>query len=366
MRVLHVITDTNIGGAGRYLMNLLTQFASMDIEASVVCPEGELAKRLDGLGIARMTTSGKDVSFSLPLTFEFMRLFRKAKPDLVHTHSSLSARIAAKFLGIPVVYTKHGLDGAVSPLGILINNLVSKVLSDGIIAVSSSVEKGLVQSGVDPSRIACILNGIDLEQFLVKETRKADDFGKSGKVVVGTAARLHPVKALDILVDAAKIVLDSLPNVRFVIGGTGPMEGTLKKKIEDMGLEPYVKMVGFVEDVPGFLHGLDVFVLCSDSEGLGLAALEAMAAGLPVVATAVGGVPEAVKDRETGLLVPPQNRNLLARAIMSLVIQPETAVRMGVLGRRRVEQLFDAKVMAKKTLDLYRRVLESRRFFAKA
>ncbi len=364
MKVLHVITDTNIGGAGRYLLNLLTQPAFAGISASVVCPDGELAKRLDALGINRIGTSGRDVSFSWPLTLELLGLIRKAKPDLVHTHSSLSARIAAKVLGIPVVYTKHGLDRVLSPSGTLINNLVSKTLSDVIIAVSSGVQRELVQSGVDPSRVVCILNGIDTDQFRPREKRYRPASGHGGQIFIGTAARLHPVKALDVLIDAAKIVLDSLPDARFVIGGTGPMEEILKKKIEDMGLEPYVNMAGFIEDIPGFLSQLDIFVLCSDSEGLGLAALEAMATGLPVVATAVGGVPEAVKDQETGILVPPQDRQLLARAIVTLATDPDLAVGMGRLGRKRVEDFFDAKAMAQKTVDLYRRLLERRGVFA--
>ena len=109
MRVLHIITDTNIGGAGRYLLNLLVQPAFDDIDVVVACPDGDLAQRIDNAGLKRINISGKDISFSVPLTFELMKVMRQITPALVHTHSSLSGRIAARVLRIPVVYTKHNL-----------------------------------------------------------------------------------------------------------------------------------------------------------------------------------------------------------------------------------------------------------------
>ena len=237
--------------------------------------------------------------------------------------------------------------------------MASRILSDKIIAISDCVRQDLIESGVDPSRVVCILNGIEISQFGAGNVPKGGGVsagvnGSEGQVMVGTVARLHPVKALDVFVEAARITLASFPNARFIIGGTGPMEDALRAKIRDLKLEPYVKMAGFVEDVPEFLAGLDIFVLSSDAEGLGLVVLEAMAQGLPVVATAVGGVPEAVKDEETGFLVPPRNARLLAQSIARLAIDPDMAARMGAAGRKRAEELFDAKLMAQKTVQVYR------------
>ncbi len=231
--------------------------------------------------------------------------------------------------------------------------MASRILSDKIIAISDCVRQDLIESGVDPSRVVCILNGIEISQFRAGNVPKgcgvsAGVNGSEGQVLVGTVARLHPVKALDVFIEAARITLASFPNARFIIGGTGPMEDALRAKIRDLKLEPYVKMAGFVEDVPEFLSGLDIFVLSSDAEGLGLVVLEAMAQGLPVVATAVGGVPEAVKDEETGFLAPPRNARLLAQSIARLAIDPDMAARMGAAGRKRAEELFDAKLMAQK------------------
>lgn len=373
MKVLHIITDTNIGGAGRYLLNLLTQPAFSDIDVTVACPDGELGDRLDNANIGRINISGRDVSFSGPLTIELLKIMRGHKPDLVHTHSSLSGRIAAKILGIPVVYTKHGqarvpsasgqMSRPAGPVKQRMNRMASRILSDKIIAISDCVRQDLIESGVDPSRVVCILNGIEISQFGAGNVPKGGGVsagvrGSEGQVMVGTVARLHPVKALDVFVEAARITLASFPNARFIIGGTGPMEDALRAKIRDLKLEPYVKMAGFVEDVPEFLAGLDIFVLSSDAEGLGLVVLEAMAQELPVVATAVGGVPEAVKDEETGFLVPPRNARLLAQSIARLAIDPDMAARMGAAGRKRAEELFDAKLMAQKTVQVYRQTLK--------
>lgn len=375
MKVLHIITDTNIGGAGRYLLNLLSQPAFSGIEVLVACPEGELGKRFDAMGVRRIAISGRDVSYSSRLTKDLCRLIKREQPDLVHTHSSLSGRIAARLLRVPVVYTKRNLVRIPNEKGIvppkagtfrqLFNRLAASALSDRVIAVSAGVQKELVESGIKSSMVAAIPNGIDLSPYVPKWSQKEAPRVKEGAakkgMLVGTVARLHRQKALDVLLEAAKMVLSSEPSVRFVIGGTGPLEEELKTKIRELRLESYVKMAGFIGDVPGFLSNLDVYVLSSDYEGLPLAVLEAMGAGLPVVSTAVGGVPEAVVDGLNGILVPPRQPKALAQAIVRFLVDPDMGRTMGIAGRERAEELFDAKVMAEKTVNVYRRLVARKR-----
>ncbi len=360
MRVLHIITDTNIGGAGRYLVNLITQPAFDDVDVIVACPDGRLGDVLDSIGVERVSVSGKDISFSFPFTMELFRLLKRLKPDIVHTHSCLSGRLAAKSLRIPVVYTKHGeVSDLHSPVFYkkLLNRWAASLFSDKIIAVSNHVGNQLIQSGVDAKKIVVIHNGIEISKFNSKDFARVQSTRERDQVLIGTLARLDQVKRLDVLIEAARIVVNSLPEARFVLGGTGPMEQELLRKIQDLRLEPYVRMAGFVEDVPRFLSELDIFALSSDSEGLGLSVIEAMAQGLPVVATAVGGVTEVVKDNETGFLVPAGNPRAMAQCLVRLAIDPEMAAHMGRMGRKRAEELFDAKTMAQKTVEVYKKIL---------
>lgn len=368
MRVLHIITDTNIGGAGRYLLNLLAQPAFSGHEVVVACPDGALAQRMDDMGLRRIPVSGKDVSFSYKLTRELAILMREIRPDMVHTHSSLSGRLAAKTLKIPVVYTKHNLVRIPNEAGVVppkadvfrrfVNKSVASLLSDRVIAVSAGVEKELIESGIPSSMVTAIPNGIDLSPYKRRRARPKD--GQKG-ALIGTVARLHRQKALDVMFEAAKIALASEPSVRFIVGGTGPLEDSLKAKLKELRLEPYVKMTGFVSDVPGFLAQMDIYALSSDYEGLPLAVLEAMGASLPVVSTAVGGVPEAVVDGETGLLVPARQPKALAQAMVRLAVDPDLAFRMGQAARKRADDLFNAGIMAEKTVEVYSRVLSARK-----
>ncbi len=362
MKILHIITDTNIGGAGRYLVNLVTQPAFSDMDVIIACPDGDLGDALDSISVQRIPVSGRDISFSLSFTLELFKLIKSLKPDVVHTHSCLSGRLAAKSLGVPVIYTKHGevLDSSGNFVKRLGYKWASMLLSDRVIAISNHVAQQLIELGVNPAKITVIYNGIQISEFKPKNFDQTYNQKERDEITIGTLARLDPVKRLDVLIEAARIVVNSLPEARFVIGGAGPMEQALLQKIQDLKLETYVKMVGFVEDVPAFLAGLDIFALSSDSEGLGLAVIEAMAQGLPVVATAVGGVIEVVQDNVTGFLVPPGNPRDMAQCLVRLAIDPQMAAHMGRNGRKRVEELFDAKVMAQKTVEVYEEVVSAK------
>ncbi|MEW6399961.1 MAG: glycosyltransferase, partial [Bacillota bacterium] len=195
-----------------------------------------------------------------------------------------------------------------------------------------------------------IPNGIDLRPFVGVEARRERPLGYR----VGTAARLTYQKGLDILMEAAARVLAGEPRARFVIGGEGPERPRLEEMIRAHGLEGRVTLAGFVQDVPAFLAGLDIYVLSSRYEGLPLAILEAMAAALPVVAADVGGVAEAVVDGLTGLLVPPGDAAALAAAILALLRDPERVRSLGRTGRERVEAQFDAELMAARVVGVYR------------
>lgn len=381
MNVLHVITDTNVGGAGRYLLAMLKAVSEgwpgAFGEMAVACPPGMLADELRSLGVPVVSHRGRDISFSAWLTAELVALMRRLRPGLVHTHACLSARIAATLLGIPVVYTKHSLDPNDSPpesegrpkrnLKKALTGFASRILADRVIAVSGAVALSLRRSGVPAPMIVTIYNGVDIREYLPAGVGPAGT-QESRPLVVGTVARLHRDKGLDVLVEAARMVRDALcgmrfsgksREVRFVVAGDGPEKEFLAEKIDALGLGHAFKLAGHVRDVPEFLRHLDLFVLPSRTEALGLSILEAMASGLAVVATRVGGIPEVVIHGETGLLVPPESPERLCEAVLFLLSDPEVRLAMGRKGRRRAENMFDIRKTAEKTLELYREMCTS-------
>jgi len=354
-RVLHVCSDTNIGGAGQYVLTLLTQpRITQHFDVAVACPEGDLAAALRRAGVPVLLYPGADRSFSWQALRALVGLMRRWRPRIAHTHGSLAGRVAAALAGARIVYTKHGLAAAeeasvqVRRPGSLLKRMAVTLMADRIVAVSEAVKAALVAAGADPARIRVIPGGVETAAFAAVPPPVPG--------VVGALGRLEWEKGFDVLLEA----MTSLPaDVRLLLGGEGQQRAALAAQVERLGLQSRVRLTGFVSDVPAFLGQTGIFVLPSRSEGLGLVLLEAMAAGRPVVATRVGGIPEVVVDGETGLLVPPDDPSALAAAVLRLLRDPDLALRMGEAGRRRVEALFSARKMAEETAALYEELMAS-------
>lgn len=354
-RLLHICSDTNIGGVGRYVLTLLTQPRITEAyEVAVACPEGALAEALRGVGIHVVLYPGADTSFSFSALRSLVGLMRSWRPQIVHTHGSLAGRVAAALVGARIVYTKHGLAGAaersiqVRSPGAMLKRAAVRLFAHRIVAVSAAVRQMLIDQGADPERIRVIPGGIDMAQYA--------ELPPPVPGVVGALGRLEREKGFDLLLTAmAKLRGEA----RLLLGGDGQERESLAQQIAELHLEDRVTQTGFVADVPAFLGQTGLFVLPSRTEGLGLVAVEAMAAGRPVVATRTGGIPEVVADGETGLLVPPGDPAALAKAIRRLLADPERARAMGTAGRERARRLFGAEQMAEQTAAMYAELLPS-------
>jgi glycosyltransferase involved in cell wall biosynthesis len=352
-KILHICSDTNIGGAGQYVLTLLSQPRITEaFDVAVACPEGDLAAALRRAGIKVMLYPGANVSFTWQALRSLTGLMRSWRPRIAHTHGSLAGRMAAALAGARIIYTKHGLAYAEeqslqvrAPAPVLKRAAVN-LFADRIVAVSEAVRRALEASGAAPERIRVIPGGVALAPFAAVQPPAN---GMTG--VLGALGRLGREKGFDVLLAA----MSKLPpgEARLLLGGEGTQGEALARQLHDLGLEDRVTMTGFVADVPAFLSQIGLFVLPSRSEGLGLVAVEAMAAGRPVIATNVGGIPEVVVDGETGVLVPPEQPDALAAAIHRLLRDPVVAAQMGQAGRRRARELFSAERMAEKTAALY-------------
>jgi glycosyltransferase involved in cell wall biosynthesis len=219
---------------------------------------------------------------------------------------------------------------------------------DCIVAISESIRLQLQLCGIPNSKIRTIYEGMELQPRLLSRTAPSD----SQVVVVGTVAHLSREKGLNYLIEAASLIPDVQKKLRFVIVGDGKCLQELRNLAKQYGLGETFQFAGFHSDISQFMKSFDIFTLPSLSEGLSSAILEAMATSLPIVATAVGGIPELVKNGENGLLVAPGDPAALARAIQQLVENPEESRRMGERGRDRMEAQFTLERKIRETEQL--------------
>jgi glycosyltransferase involved in cell wall biosynthesis len=222
---------------------------------------------------------------------------------------------------------------------------MASYLVDCMVCVSKDSAGLSGDEGVPRRRLRTILNGVDIRRFAYLGPRPG------GPAVV--VARLSPEKDVETLLGAAALAVQEQPSFSLEIAGGGPELPRLERLSGQIGLQGHVRFLGEVRDVPSVLARASLFVLPSLTEGISLTLLEAMARGLPVVATRVGGNPEVVVDQETGFLVPTKSPQELAQAMLRLRNDPELARRMGLAGRRRVEQVFDVRRMVADYEKLY-------------
>jgi glycosyltransferase involved in cell wall biosynthesis len=285
--------------------------------------------------------------FRPALVFRLARLFHSLKADIVHTHNIrplLFAGAAARLAGVRrVVHTRHGQHHGY-PRRVLSANRLASMTADHVVCVSSDGAKLAAAEGIAPGKIRTQLNGIDPTRF-----RPAAVDG--GPVVA--VGRFSPEKDFATLVRAAALAARQEPTFRLEIAGDGACLEDLKRLIVESRLDGVVKLLGQVRDIPSLLARGSIFAQSSITEGISLTILEAMATGLPVVATRVGGNTEIVADGETGLLVPPSDPAALAAGLLALWRAPERRRVMGAAGRAHVEAVFDVRKMVAAYEELY-------------
>jgi glycosyltransferase involved in cell wall biosynthesis len=233
-------------------------------------------------------------------------------------------------------------------------------LYDTVITISEAIREVLVSQGVPPGKVRCVRSALDPEPFRRPCDREAfrEEFGLgAGDAVVGMAAQFIRRKGHDVLLDALPAILRDHPSARFLLFGRGPLRNEVAQKVRDAGLETSVRLPGFREDLPSILPCLDLLVHPARMEGLGVVLLQASASGVPVVASRVGGIPEAVAHEESGLLVPPEDPTALANAVSSLLADPGRGRAMGERGRTRIRELYSVDGMVEGNLAAYRDVL---------
>ena len=361
--MIEVSSDTNIGGAGKCLLTLLENFNYDKFDISVILPKNSLLKpRIEEMGIKVTEADGiADKSLDMSAVRELMRIFKREKPDIVHTHASMSARIAARFAGAKVVYTRHSVfpppPRISKGIGKAVNGAINNYFADKIIAVAQAAKENLTDTGVDESKIKVILNGVDGlspvsedERRIIKERFNLPDTCKAVSIV----ARLEDIKGHEYFIDAADKLLRKGCKLRFYIAGTGSYEQYLKEKVKNLNRREQIIFTGFITDVDKLMSVTDIQVNASyGTEATSLALLEGMSLGIPAVVSDFGGNPGVIRDGVNGFVVPKRNAQALADGIEKLLNDDGLYARMSENSKNIFAKTFTAEAMTRQTEDVY-------------
>ena len=370
IKVLNVISDSNIGGAGRVLLNYLQCCDRTRYDVSVALPRGSLLKApLEQLGTAVYEVDGlAERSYHRDDVKALTALIRQVDPDIVHTHGALSGRIAGRRCGKKVIYTRHSAFPVPAklryPPGRWVNKWVNEHYADRIIAVSPATAENLTDAGISPKYITTMMNGVTPVPRVPPEqiARLREQWGiREGEFVLGILARIEPYKGHAYILEAVSKLTRQGRAVRLLIAGTGSYEDELKACAERLGVTGQVSFLGFQSDVAAVLSVLDVQLNASyGTEACSMALLEGLSMGLPAVVSNYGGNPWLIDDGKDGLLFESRNSDALAAAIARLMDEPETLAAMGRAGQDTFRERFTAEIFAKNVEAVYDRVMEGK------
>ncbi|MCL2354072.1 MAG: glycosyltransferase family 4 protein [Defluviitaleaceae bacterium] len=367
-KILHIISDTNIGGAGKLLLVFLANFNREEFNVCVVVPRGaKLIPEISRLNIRVIEFDGiGDKSLALGAIKGLVKLYRSENPDIIHSHASLSARMAAKIAKKAIVHTRHSVydkQSAGTEHGYKkkfpykqIAGFLNSSLSDKIIATSPAAKINLTETGTKQGKTVMIYNAIDALEPL----GDADKMAYRHKYGIGDedfvcvmVARLEKVKGHQYVIKAAQMVQKEDPEVKFLFVGTGSQEDELKKMTELLKLENVI-FTGFLENVQEALAISDVQINASYSETTNLALLEGMSLGIPAIATDTGGNPFVINDGVNGILFDLGDYADLAKAILTLKKDEEEYKHLSQRSKEIFNERFTAPVMTRKVEDVYK------------
>jgi glycosyltransferase involved in cell wall biosynthesis len=361
MKVLHVEAGRHLYGGARQVLYIVEGLARRGVDNLLACPPGahiaEAAR-----AHARVFELPMKGDADIGLAWRLKRLIADIRPDLVHIHSRRGADLwgglGARLAGVPCVLSRR-VDNP-EPRWVVAGKYR---LYDHVITISAGIREVLLAEGLAPGRVTCVRSALDPAPYLV-------DYDKTGyrarlglapdTLLVGMVAQLIPRKGHRHLFAALREVMPRHPQLRVLVFGRGPLETELKQAIADQGLAENVHMMGFVNNLPDILGCLDLLVHPAEMEGLGVSLLQASAARVPIIASRAGGMPEAVRDGDNGVLVAPGDVPALAAAMNRLLDDAPLRTRMGEAGRALVLREFSTEVMCEGNLAVYRTVLEGR------
>lgn len=373
IHVVHVVLTLNVGGLERVVLNLAAQGIRSGQRVTIVCLEerGVLAQEAAALG-ARVESVDKRPGLQLRLAGRIRRLFRELAPDVVHSHqvgALFYAGRVARAVGVPVVvHTEHGKHYATRWRTRVLGRLAARH-ADRFFVVSKDIADEVIGCRVSPSRnVAVVANGIDVDRFAEGNGSAVRDGLKIplDAPLIGTVGRLSEVKRQDLLLRAFADLRRTMPTARLLLVGDGPLRDELTRLAVELGVAPYTHFAGYQSQPDHYLHAMNAFALTSRSEGMPLVVLEAFAAGVPVVASRVGGLPQLIEDGHTGLLFEPGNVPDLVVKLRGLLLDDALARRVAAAARDAANATYSVGAMGAAYARHYDELLSTTRAKARA
>lgn len=374
LRVVHIIGGGEFGGAEEHIIDLLKQLKNSHVDCEVICFYDSLfAQMLRDLDIPVLVLDyGR---FDMRLLFGLSKALKERNPDIIHTHgvkANFFTRLAAKKLNESIVITtvhsllKYDYAHPVSYKLASFLEMTTRSRTDYFIAVSNKIKEQLLSENRRPDQVKVIHHGIDVESFSPKEDPDARELAKTWSnngdaFIVGSVGRIHPVKGFSTFVDACAKIHKQYPNqFRFVLIGEGPEREDLEAQVNKLGLEDAFIFAGFRKDIPSCLRAFDGYVNSSLSEGLGLSVMEALATGVPVVTTNVGGIKDFARHKENSYVVDRDDSDALAEGILRLYEDRQLAENLTKQGVADMREGFSQERMGRETLDYYKQCIDEK------
>lgn len=383
IKILHIITRMDHGGSADDTVRIIKGVPPEKYESSLLCGSLEQLSETE-LRELKSSCSSFTIEPSLkrdpkPLSdlralFRLRRFILNGDYDIVHTHTSkagIIGRLAARLAGRPVtVHSTHGhvfygyFGKLKTSLFVFLEKHIATITDRVFCLTEMEIEDHLTLNIGTRGLFSCVYSGVPLEQYATPANPREQTREKLGlppaALVIGAVARIDPVKGIRHIVEAFKLLHAENPNAHLLLAGDGEDRPELEKLSREYGISDRLHFLGHRTDIADLLHAMDIFALPSLNEGYGKAIVEAFCAGLPVVATRVGGIPALIKDGETGILVPPADPAALANAISRLLNDPALRQQLSAASLRRVSDDLSVEAMIRRHDEIYTELLQSR------
>lgn len=361
MKILHIEGGRNLYGGALQALYLMEGLADRGHRNALLCPEqSDLAKAAAVFAEVHPMPMGGDLD--LRLIPRIRRCLHRCRPDLVHLHGRIGADvmggIACRLEGLPVVHSRR-VDNPEARWMVALKYR----LHDRVIAISEGIGRVLLGEGLPADKLRVVRSAVELKRFDRPCNRSllSSELGIPAQSrPIGVVAQLIARKGHRFLIEALRPLVDEFPHLRVLIFGKGPLEQDLRRQVATSGLGNHVQFAGFREDLPDLLPCLELLVHPATMEGLGVSLLQAASAGVPIVASDAGGMPEAVRHGINGLLVPPGDTLALGAAVATLLRDTELARQMGCAGRELMHREFSVERMVTGNLAVYSELLQDR------